>query len=179
LTRLVQETPSGRSVAASIVRDGQRSSLTVTPEDSARFSFDRFDGDAFARMVPRPPAPPNPPSPPAIWKFDELLGRSSRLGMTVDSLSPQLAEYFGTKRGALVSSVTDNSAAAKAGIKAGDVITSINGSTVDDPADVRRRIQDLREGNDFTIDVMRDRKPLTLKGQIERTQRRSSSRSII
>ena len=102
-----------------------------------------------------------------VWDFDGRLGRSSRLGISIDSLSPQLAEYFGTKEGVLVSSVTDNSAAAKAGVKAGDVITSFNGSTINDPQDLRRRIQSLNDGDEFTVIVMRDRKPVTLKGKAE------------
>ena len=79
----------------------------------------------------------------------------------------------------LVSSVADDSAAAKAGIKAGDVITNFNGSAVGDPQELRRRIQSLNEGDEFTVSVMRDRKPLTLKGKAERTERRRTSRTIL
>lgn len=182
LTRLVQETPAGRAVPAAVIRDGQRTTLTVTPTTrGSSFSFDRFDFDDLPdlpmRVTPRPPSPP--PPPPAVFKFDGLLGRSTRLGVTLDSLSPQLAEYFGTKEGVLVSSVTDNSVAAKAGLKAGDVITSLNGTPVDEPADVRRRIQDLEDGAEFTVQVMRDRKALTLKGKVERTERSRTFRTII
>ena len=128
---------------------------------------------------PTRPTPPTPPSPPMAWDFDGLLGRSGRLGISIDSLSPQLAEYFGTKDGVLVTSVSDDSAAARAGVKAGDVITSFNGSTVSDPQALRRRIQGLDDGDEFTIAVMRDRKPMTLKGKAERTERRRSSRTIL
>jgi serine protease Do len=188
LTRLVQETPSGRAVQAAIVREGQRSTVSITPRDAGAFSFDRLedlaDLGAFryrvAPRAPEPPRPPTPPTPPTVWNFDEFVGRSSsRLGMTVSSLSPQLAEYFGTKDGALVSSVTDESAAAKAGLKAGDVITSVNGSAVNDPSDVRRRVTDLGDGDEFTITVMRDKKPVTLKGKAERTERRRTTRTIL
>ena len=193
LTRLVQETPAGRTVNAVLLRDGQRTTVSVTPADSGRFSFDldeRFSDlrdmaqDFRYRTVPRPPAPPAapgrpappaPPAPPSVWNFGGLLGRSSRLGVTLDSLSSQLAEYFGTKRGVLVTSVYDDSVAAKAGLKAGDVITSFNGSAVDEPADVRRRIQDLEDGAEFAIEVMRDRKPVTLKGKMERSERRRTT----
>ena len=65
----------------------------------------------------------------------------------------------------LVSSVTDNSAAAKAGLKAGDVITSFNGTVVIDPSDVRRRVAELSDGDEFTIAVLRDKKAVTLKGK--------------
>ena len=186
LTRLVQETPAGRTVQATIVRDGQRSTVSVTPRDGGAFRFDRLEdladlGNFRYRTTPRPPEPPVPPTPPSAWSFDEFLGRSgTRLGMSVSSLSPQLAGYFGVKEGALVSSVTDDSAAAKAGLKAGDVITSINGTAVNDPADVRRRVSDLNDGDEFTITVMRDKKPVTLKGKAERPERRrSTSRTIL
>jgi serine protease Do len=182
LTRLVQETPAGRTVPAVLQRDGQRTPVSVTPVDDGRFSFQGFDelGREFRLAVPRiaPPTPPNPPAPPPAWNFDGLVGRS-RLGISIESLSPQLADYFGTKDGVLVSSVSDDSAAAKAGIKAGDVITSFNGSAVGDPQELRRRIQSLNDGDEFTVSVTRDRKPLTLKGTAERPERRRTSRTIL
>ena len=135
----------------------------------------------LAPVPPRPPAAPRPPSPPSVWNFDELVGRSTnRLGISVSTLSPQLAEYFGTKEGVLVSSVTDDSAAAKAGLKAGDVITSFNGTVVNDPSDVRRRVADLSDGDEFTIAVLRDKKAVMLKGKAERPERRRPvSRTIL
>jgi serine protease Do len=182
LTRLVQETPAGRTVPAVLQRDGQRTPVSVTPVDDGRFSFQGFDelGRELRLAIPRiaPPTPPNPPAPPPAWNFDGLVGRS-RLGISIESLSPQLAEYFGTKDGVLVSSVSDDSAAAKAGIKAGDVITSFNGSAVGDPQELRRRIQSLNDGDEFTVSVTRDRKPLTLKGTAERPERRRTSRTIL
>jgi serine protease Do len=183
LTRLVQETPAGRTVPAVLQREGQRTPVSVTPGDNGRFSFQGFDdvgqlGGELRFAVPKPPTPPNPPTPPMVWNFDELAGRS-RLGISIESLSTQLAEYFGTKDGVLVSSVSDDSAAAKAGLKAGDVITNFNGSAVGDPPELRRRIQSLNDGDEFTVSVMRDRKPLTLKGKAERPERRRTSRTIL
>jgi serine protease Do len=188
LTRLVQETPAGRTVPAVLQREGQRTTVSITPRDDGRLSFQSFDdladqGREFRFAVPKvappsPPTPPNPPTPPMVWNFDELVGRS-RLGISIDSLSPQLAEYFGTKDGVLVSSVSDDSAAAKAGLKAGDVITNFNGSAVTDPQDLRRRIQNLNDGDEFTVTVMRDRKPVTLKGKAERPERRRTYRTIL
>ena len=187
LTRVVQETPSGRTVSAVLLREGQKTTVSVTPRDDGRFSLRGFDdlGDLSpefrSRLAPKvtPPPPPTPPNPPMVWEFDGSLGRSGRLGISLDSLSQQLAEYFGTKEGVLVSSVTDNSAAAKAGLKAGDVITNFNGSTINDPQDLRRRIQSLNDGDEFTVTVMRDRKPVTLKGKAESPERRRTSRTIL
>jgi serine protease Do len=186
LTRLVQETAEGRRVSAAAMRDGQRVTLTLEPTSGTggMFDFHQLEdwGRSFRHEVPRAlkaiPAPRTPP--PTPWPLDDLLGRrTGRLGITVDSLSPQLAEYFGTKQGVLVTSVQDNSAGAKAGLKAGDVITSVNGSTVDDPAELRRRLQAIDEGEEFTVAVMRDRKPLTVKGKVDQTTRRRAYRSIV
>lgn len=190
LTRLVQETPAGRGVPAVLLREGQRTTVTVTPTDSGRFSFEGLEDladwgrDFKYRVAPRiatpptPPAPPKAPTPPS-FVFDGLLNRSTRLGISIDSLSPQLAQYFGTKDGVLVTSVTDDSPAAKAGLKAGDVITGFNGNTTADPSELRRRLQSLADGDEFTIAAMRDRKPVTLKGKVERTERRRTSRTIL
>jgi serine protease Do len=198
LTRLVQETPSGRPVQAVVLRDGQRVTLTVRPRESNRARvLDRLhDLEEFGRSYryerPIPPAPPARPAPapraprtprPLLPpEFDEFVfGRSnSGLGIVVDDLTEQLAQYFGTKEGVLVTTVRDDSAAAKAGIKAGDVITAFNGSAVDSPAELRRRIQRLEDGADFTVDLVRDRKPLTVKGKVAAGgERRRTYRSIV
>jgi S1-C subfamily serine protease len=82
-------------------------------------------------------------------------------------MSPELEEYFGVKNGgALVSSVSPDSAAAKAGMKAGDVIVSVNGRSVADADDLINKIEDVN--GEATIVVMRDKKELTLKATIER-----------
>lgn len=186
LTRLVQETADGRKVAVAVVRDGQRMNLTVEPRESggAFESFRQLEdlGRDFRFEVPVKPSTPRPTPravPPAEWNFDNLLSRSGRLGLTVETLSPQLAEYFGTKDGVLVKSVQDNSAAARLGIKAGDVITSVNGSAIDDAAELRRTLQSSKSGEDITIGIMREKKALTLKGKLENPVRRRAYRTTI
>jgi serine protease Do len=190
-TRLVQETAPERDVQAVVVRDGQRTTLSVRPEASNAFGalrgLERFD--EFHVMPPVPPTPPTPPIPPAhpapeafelIPRFERFFSSSGRLGITVDSLSEQLGDYFGTKEGVLVTSVTDGSAAAKAGLKAGDVIVSINGSTIDSPSELSRRVQRLEDGEEFTLEIVRDKKRQTLKGKAEARQtRRWTTRTVI
>jgi serine protease Do len=195
-TRLVQETPAGRKAQASVVRDGQRINVTVEPRDSNGFNvfgdlegarvlrdFGRdfsFDIPAPPALPARPatPAPPAPPAAPAFPDIDTFVWRTGNdLGMTVGDLSDQLAAYFGVKEGVLVTSIADNSAASKASIKAGDIITSFNGSDVAAPSDLRRRTQRLQDGEEFTVGVVRDKKSLTLKGKAETTRSRRTYRS--
>ncbi len=179
-TRLVQETVPDRTVPASVVRDGQRTAVTMVPREGGGIrvldhleGFQGFDGfGAFA--VPAPPAPPTPPAPPAraarpaLPDIETFIWRSgTSLGVTASDLSPQLAEYFGTKAGVLVTSVSADSAAAKAGVKAGDVITSFNGTVVESPAELRRRMQRVEPGDEFVVDGLRDKKAVTLKGRAD------------
>lgn len=186
LTRLVHETPAGRTVQAALLRDGQRTTVSVVPREGGRARLEGFEdlaewgrefGARIAPAIPAVPAPPAPPSPRAPgWDFDELTGRTGRLGISVRALTPQLAEYFGVREGVLVSAVTENSVAAKAGIRAGDVITAIEGTSVSQPADVRRQTQTLKADQEFAITVMRDRKEVTLKGKLELPETRRSTR---
>lgn len=192
LTRLIQETPAGRSVAAVLMRGGQKVTVNVTPD--RRSSGDDFG--VFYRSTPRgldvtpaPPPPPRAPRPPAMatpaLPYDMpgffRLGRGGRLGVTIESIDDQLAAYFGVKEGALVKSVQEGSAAQKAGIKAGDVITGINGSKVYESSDVNRAMERLETGAEFTVEVVRDKKTQSLKGKVEEpeTRRRSVIRTIV
>jgi serine protease Do len=180
-TRLVQETPAGRQVQAVVMRGAERVTLTVEPESSSDFSYfdlDRFGDVHVLPRAPRPPAPPEAPAPRApqrlerFFSFDGLFNSSGRLGITVQSLSDQLGDYFGAKEGVLVTSVTADSAAAKAGLKAGDVITSVDGAAVASTSELSRRIQRLDDGDDFSLEIVRDKKTMTLKGKLEPRERR-------
>jgi len=190
-TRLVGETPSGRQVAAAVMRDGKRVTVNVEPREASPFHV--FDDNRwqtldnlreFVRPMPVPPAAPRPPStpraprPPALDGF--LWSTGNQLGVTVNGISEQLKEYFGVKDGVLVASVTEGSAAGKAGVKAGDVIVSVNGSTIEDASGLRREMQRLDAGEDFTLNIVRDKKPMTLKGKSEQNRnRRMTTRTIL
>jgi serine protease Do len=170
-TRLVQESAVGHPVPVVLSRNGSRTTVNVTPEGSAfddDFSYRLLDGVRVARpVIPTPPPTPRAaPMPPGFDNFFRLTGRR-QLGVTLESLDDQLATYFGVKEGVLVKSVEKDSAAEKAGLKAGDVITTVNGRKIYETSDVTRAIDRSEDGADFTIDVMRDKKPMTLKGKLE------------
>ena len=170
-TRLVQESAVAHPVPVVLLRNGSRVTVNVTPEGSTfddEFSYRVLDGMRMARPA-IPPAPPTPratPAPPAFENFFRLNGRR-QLGVTLESLDDQLAAYFGVKEGVLVKSVEKESAAEKAGLKAGDVITTVTGRKIYETSDVSRAIDRAEDGAEFTIDVMRDKKPQALKGKLE------------
>ncbi|MBA2646698.1 MAG: PDZ domain-containing protein [Pyrinomonadaceae bacterium] len=82
-----------------------------------------------------------------------------RIGVTTTALTDQLGNFFGVpgNRGLLITRVSENSPAAKAGLKAGDIITMVNGKTVGEAGEMTRAINDRNEG-DATLTFYRDKK---------------------
>lgn len=175
-SRLVRETAPGRTVKMTIVRDGSRRTIDITPEMGRAGAFNLPNPDSALRAIPRD------------FQFDfdgnhlfgGPFGSTGRLGVVVTPLSDQLAAYFGVKDGVLVSEVQANTPAATAGLKAGDVITSVNGHAVMDPQDVVRELRDVQSGGSVDLNVTRDRKGLTLKATLPEKRRQTAiwNRSI-
>ena len=174
LTRVVQETPSGRSVKMTVLRGGSRQTLDVTPEsDSTTWNMDvapevRAELDRGLRGLRDLP---RRAEPMFDFRFDGIpdrLGRG-RLGVEVESLSDQLSEYFGAKDGGvLVSTVTKDSPAEKAGVRAGDVITAVNGAAIRDAGALVHELDQTRDSEEISLGVIRDKKSLIMKVTIER-----------
>jgi serine protease Do len=197
LTRLIQETPAGRQVAVVVSRDGQRMNFTVEPE-----SRDSFTTLAPTMRIDAMPRPPRAPRPPQVWsmprealrvpptpRIDMEIPRleafrdsfvysfgGGRLGVATQSLSGQLAKHFGVERGVLVSEVTEDSAASKAGIRAGDIITKVNDASIDDTGDLVREL--ARRDGEVTIEIVRGGKTQTVKATIEAARARTIRREI-
>ena len=94
--------------------------------------------------------------------MDQLVkhGKVSRghLGVTIQSVNSAIAKQFGLSgtNGALISDVTDNSPAERAGLKPGDIVTEVNGSRIADSDDLRVRIAALAPGAAAKLKVFRD-----------------------
>lgn len=175
LTRLIRETPARRTVKMVVLRDGKRVELKVTPEaaraGSRTYQFE-IPVPEFREGPLQPPSRPRVlPEPPLNrWRFyfppsprTPLLPGNPHLGIGVQELTPQLAEHFGTKEGVLVSTVEDRSPASRAGLKAGDIITSVDGQKIAHTDDVSRALRGKRPADQVTIGIVRDRTPQTIK----------------
>jgi serine protease Do len=168
--RFVRETPVGRQVKLLLSRNG--AVQTVTAAIGSRPSnMIYMGGDDFKFTMPEVRIPD---MPRALMSW-----QSRSLGVESESLNSQLAEFFGVKEGVLVRSVIKGTAAAKAGLKAGDVITKIGDKKVTGPKDISNALRSVSAGKAFTVTVMRDRKEMTVNATIEEKSSGGARRTVV
>ncbi len=157
--------PAGKRVSFLISRDGQQQTLTIELANR-----DTIGQQAWGRhlRVPEPAAHTTALFPNGIETFDDaprrgtpLLFNAAYTGATLEPMSPQLADFFGTQTGLLVSSVDPDSPAATAGLRAGDVVTRAQGNSLTTTNDWLRVLHD-GGGRPLAVVVRRDRKDQTL-----------------
>jgi len=151
LARLVGETVAGRSVPVEIVRDDQRTTIQIETEQrpwTGRRLMEGFGaagpwlGDRVESFLP---------------EMRVRLWPGARLGIVVQPVDGQLADYFGVDAGLLVTGVTEGSPAEAAGLQAGDVITAVDGEPVAGLSALAARLRGAAPGDRVGIDVTRDR----------------------
>lgn len=162
--RLVRETPPGRSVAVTVLRAGHDEKLTIQVGNRARNMESEFrEGTPLTLTVP-----------PQAFNFkmempELFMGMTPTLGIEAEDVSGQLGAYFHVPGddGVLVRSVSAGTPAAKAGLKAGDVITRVDGITVTTLAELRAQLRQKREEKTVKLMVMRQGSPVSLTVTLE------------
>ena len=181
--RLVHETPVDRQVKLQVWRNGGAQTLTATiGHRSEQYSFSSGAGDSSDLMVegrnltvempempemPEIPEMPEMPEmaqmpPPAIVLRSREFVRTGMLGIDCEALGGQLAGFFGVKEGVLVRSVAKDSAAEKAGIRAGDVLIKIDGQPIAQSHEISNLVRSARAKRTFPVVVVRDKKETAL-----------------
>ena len=84
--------------------------------------------------------------------------RRAWVGLTVQDLTPELAQHFGTRKGVVVSEVEDASPGAAAGVQRGDAVTRIDGRDVRSRDEFEQRVQDHAQGERMTLTLRREGK---------------------
>ena len=90
--------------------------------------------------------------------------------MAIQDLDEDLKDYYNVDKGVLVAEAFDGDPAAEAGIRANDIILSINGKTVESSRDLTRLIAGLSVGSKAKVEVSRDGKIKTFKVKIARRE---------
>ena len=158
IRRLIREVPPGRTVTIGISRDGVPMKINVQLADHGAVV-----AQTFPRIVVPTPRPRDFPRNSMDLPF-QIQTYSSVLGVQTESLTRQLGDYFGVKdgEGVLVRSVEKNSAAEKAGLRAGDVIVKADNEKLTDRSDLSHILRNHRTGGKMTLVVMRDKHEQTL-----------------
>ncbi|HEY1498348.1 MAG TPA: PDZ domain-containing protein [Acidobacteriaceae bacterium] len=162
LQRVLHDTPAGHSVSLLISRDGQQQTLNVQLADRAT-----LEADAWSQHIPVTDPDGDAAQPAAAAGtggsfgngiFSSLTSNPFYTGLDLDMLGPQLANYFGVHdgQGLLVRRVDDNSPAAVAGLRAGDVITKVNGQNIATTNQWTHTLHQNR-GKQVQLTVIRDR----------------------
>ena len=197
LQRLLNETPAERTVQIEVIRGGSRQTLATTLAKRSLQSFKMlgpgFDGQLLKQNEESlkrteeslkryeeaqkqhedtlKALPPNFGDFAFVNPGDLAFFGGPRLGITAESLTPQLAEFFGVKdgKGVLVASVEDNGPAAKAGIRAGDVIIAVNNERIDSGRALVKALSGKTDGA-IPIKVVRNHAEQTINVTLEKRE---------
>ena len=182
LMRLISEVAPDHRVELTILRNGSEQKFTATMGKrefpgvfNGNFKIENFPNlENMPKIEVMPQIPPMPKieafpdgQGAFIWKGDGdsfFFGANRQIGVSVSSLTKQLGEYFGVAegKGLLINNVRADSTAAKAGLKAGDIIVEADGKEVKNNADLIRILNEKKEGS-VTLTIIRDRNRQTIQ----------------
>jgi len=163
--RIVHEIPAGRSAQLTVWRDGRARTISATlgKAEERHNTWMGATPGAFAFRMPDVQMP-DMPSMDFGGEMGVLAGGRPRLGIDAEDIGGQLGSFFGAPdgEGILVRSVNSGSAAEKAGLKAGDVITTFNGERVRSLGDLRQKLASQSEAKTAKIGVLRNKSEVAL-----------------
>lgn len=110
-----------------------------------------------------------------LIEFGEV--KRGLLGIKGSEMTPDMAKAFNTdaQRGAFVSEVLPKSAAAKAGIKAGDILVSVDGKPVSSFAELRAKVGTTAPGKTLKVGLLRDGKPQEVSVTLDNSESASTN----
>lgn len=173
LTRLIGEVAPEQTAKITVLRGGGEREFSVTlgrrELPSLPMGNFRFENLPSLPALPRTPQAQTVPLPSFgsgdgnnvfIWRG----GANRQIGVGTVALTKQLGDYFGVPegRGLLINNVRENSPAANAGLKAGDIIVEIEGKEVKEQTGLIRALGEKREG-DVSLTIVRDRTRQTVR----------------
>ena len=187
LSRLISEIAPDHQAKVTISRNGSEQNLNAT---LGKRPAPKFGDGNFTWSVPEMKAleleklkdmPMLKDFPrgdlPKVWALPDgeghgfawRPGEGRHIGIGVVPLGKQLAQHFGVQNGVMVENVRENSPAAKAGLKAGDIITEIDGKAVKGQFDLIRGVNEKKEG-DITLTIVRNNSRQTITATPEKSK---------
>jgi serine protease Do len=164
--RMIREIPSGRTAQFVVWRDGRSQSVSVTLGKSET----RHGG-----MLVAPAAPgsfsiqiPDMPEMGGMFEGGPWAPSKTRLGIDAENLDGEFGDYFGAPdgEGILVRGIFPDTPAAKAGLKVGDVITSVDGERIRTVGELRAKIAEKSQAKTLKLGLIRNKAALSLSVEI-------------
>jgi serine protease Do len=169
--RMIREIPAGRTAQLTVWRDGRAQSITVTmgQAEDERHNWAYAAPGAFAFRMPEMSELPQLPEMQIDGDAFVMAARP-RLGIDAEDLSGQLGTFFGAPEGEgiLVRDVASGSVAEKGGLKAGDVIISLNGERIRSVGDLREKLasRDSDKPASVKLGVLRNKSEMSLSVEL-------------
>jgi len=159
LSRLVSESSPDQSVRITISRGGAEQEISAT---LSKQNMKNLMGAGIRDDVLKDIEKDWPQIKAGDGNFVFNFGANRRIGVSTQTLTRQLADYFGAKDGGLlITSVSENSPAANAGLRAGDVITAVDGEKVNSSGDIVRAINKKEDG-EISLTILREHNSLNI-----------------
>jgi serine protease Do len=176
--RLIRETPPGRSVRLEISRGGSLQNIPVELGDRTDVYVRKMKGKmrdfggAYSFSMPNVEELPDMP--------EVMDPRTPVLGINAEDLTSQLGSYFGAPNnaGILVREVRPGTPADKAGLKAGDVITKVEGKEVRNLADLRAQLRAKSDQASVNMSVLRKGSEIAVTVPIEKPRPMEQMHSV-
>jgi serine protease Do len=165
--RMIREIPPGRSAQLTVWRDGRAQTIGVTVGKSENHhplpEVYSTPGN-FAFKLPDMKERPEIRDFGDSENFAFAFSGRPRLGIDAENLDGDFGNYFGAPegQGVLVRSVFADSPAAKAGLKAGDVVTSVNGERIRSTAELRQKVAAKSDSNSVNLGVIRNKNEMSV-----------------
>jgi S1-C subfamily serine protease len=170
--RMIREIPVGRTAQLTVWRDGRAQNIGVTIEKSDMRSgavpMTMATPGNFAFAMPEVHAFAEIPEMGDVENFAMFRSAQPRLGIDAENLEGDFGNYFGAPdgEGILVRSVFENTPAAKAGMKAGDVITSVNGERVRSISELREKLIAGKDAKKMKLGLLRNKAELSVNVEV-------------
>jgi serine protease Do len=176
--RLIRETPPGRTITLEISRGGSLQNISVELGDRTDVYVRKMKGKmrdfggAYSFSMPNVEELPDMP--------EVMDSRTPVLGINAEDLTSQLGSYFGAPNnaGVLVREVRPGTPADKAGLKAGDVITKVEGKEVRTLADLRAQLREKSNQASANMSVLRKGSEVAVTVPIEKPRPMEQMHSV-
>jgi C-terminal processing protease CtpA/Prc len=161
--RMIREIPAGRTVQFTVWRDGHSQTIDVAlGKSELRHTSTRVAPGTFAFHMP------DMPQLGELFDYGPWSSTGPRLGIDAENLDGEFGNFFGAPdgEGILVRGVFPDSPAAKAGLKVGDVITSVDGERIRSIGELREKLVEKKDETSVKLGLVRNRAALSLSVEL-------------